>query len=136
MLTSAERDDRQKVEYAKVKRLIPRGERDLQRGFNRLSQKLKSSGEIAEIQFDIVSRTTQSFTVSLGAGASEATKGAARLPDVRVIIARETWQQVAEGALSPLEAYLGGKLRFRGDADLAKRLLRHVVGPGEVDVCR
>lgn len=56
--------------------------------------------------------------------------------DVWLHTAPETFLAMAAGSYAPVQAYLDGRLRVRGDVDLAKRVLRHLAGPeGRVD-CR
>jgi putative sterol carrier protein len=43
-------------------------------------------------------------------------------PDVEIITRAETWWEIADGRLSPLEAFVKGRLRVRGKIELAKRI--------------
>jgi putative sterol carrier protein len=55
-------------------------------------------------------------------------------PDVEMLTSVETFWQLADGSYSPVEAFLNGRLRVRGDKQLGKRVLRHLAGPeGSVD---
>ena len=48
----------------------------------------------------------------------------------------ETWQEIACGKLSPIEAFVSGKLRVRGDTELGKRLVKELTeDDGVVDIC-
>lgn len=48
----------------------------------------------------------------------------ARKLDLEIILSAETWQELATGAVSPLEAFAGGRMRVRGDITVAQRVLR------------
>ncbi len=136
MLTGPAPTRARKVQFAKLKNLVEPGEKDLGKAFTRLSETLRSSGELAEVQFDIVrGRTTHRWTVSLEPKAAAAAERASRRPDLRLLLRQETWQRIAEGELSPLDAFLSGELRIRGDTELAKRLLKRAGGAGETDIC-
>jgi putative sterol carrier protein len=125
-----------KVQYAKLKRLVEPGEKDLDTAFARLAEMLQSSGEVAEAQFDIVrGRSRQQWTLALEPKGAVASSRAARRPDLRVMVTADTARQILDGELSPLDAFLSGNLRIRGDTELAKRLLKRVAGRGETDIC-
>jgi SCP-2 sterol transfer family len=49
--------------------------------------------------------------------------------DVHVVLRHETWQQIAQGRLSPFDALFAGTLRVGGDVALAKRLVQHLSDP-------
>jgi hypothetical protein len=122
--------------FAKVKPLIAAGEGDIDKAFAALSTKLRASGEAAEVQFDVAeARKSQRWCLSLEPKSSSLSAGASRRPDLHLIARREIWQRIAEGELSPVEAYVGGQFRVRGDVELAKRILKRVGGRGEVDPC-
>ena len=56
--------------------------------------------------------------------------------DVEVITTPETWLAIASGELAPLDAFTGGKMRVRGDYQLARRVMAHLAaGPGRTDFC-
>jgi putative sterol carrier protein len=125
-----------RVTFAKLKKLVETGEDDLEKSVSRLADVLKSSGEQAELQVDIVrGRTTKRWTVSLEPKSAAALEKAARRPDLWILVSQGTWQQIAEGALSPVDAFLSGELRIRGDTELARRLLKRAGDGGETDVC-
>ncbi len=125
-----------KVQYAKLKRLVDPAETDLDEAFTRLSEMLQSSREVAEAQFDIVQgRTRKQWTLSLEAKGASVSSKAARRPDLRVMVTGDVARRILEGELSPIDAFLSGNLRIRGDTDLAKRLLKRVAGRGETDIC-
>jgi hypothetical protein len=127
---------KRRVDYAKLERLVEPGEKDLDKAFTRLSEMLQSSGELAEVQFDVVQgRSRRQWTISLEPKAASVSAKAARRPDFRAITTGDTARQILEGELSPLDAFLSGRLRIRGDTELAKRLLKRVVGRGETDIC-
>ena len=125
-----------RVRYAKLKKVMDPGEKDLDRAFSRLADMLRGSGEVAEAQVDIVrGRSKQQWTLSLEPKAASASKKSARRPDLRLMVAEETARRILEGELSPIEAFVSGNLRIRGNTELAKRLLKRAGGRGETDIC-
>lgn len=58
--------------------------------------------------------------------------------DVEFIVSSVTWTEIAAGRLAPLEAFAGGKLRFRGDAALANSLYERLKDDagGVTTVCK
>jgi putative sterol carrier protein len=136
VLKGPARTESRRFTFAKVKtKLAEPGERDLKAGFERLAKLLESSGELAEVQFDIVEgRTSDAWTLSLDRKTAAANNRAARQPDVRIIVSRTTWQEIAAQDRSPLDAYVSGKLRIRGDTKLARRLFKRAAGRGQTDL--
>ena len=56
--------------------------------------------------------------------------------DIEVITSPETWLAIASGELAPLDAFIGGKMRVRGDYKLARLAMLHLAaGPGRTDFC-
>jgi putative sterol carrier protein len=94
-------------------------------------------------EFDVVVefhiRRGQSFqTFSLRVTDGRPTAGAEPAADAHIglLTTEETWNEIAAGRLSPLDAFGDGKLRLRGDTRLASRLLEHLAGtPGRVQIC-
>jgi len=55
-------------------------------------------------------------------------------PDLEIVLRQDTWREIASGQLSPVDAYLGGRMRVRGDYELGKRLLRSVSSSPDASV--
>ncbi|HEX2294102.1 MAG TPA: SCP2 sterol-binding domain-containing protein, partial [Actinomycetota bacterium] len=65
-----------------------------------------------------------SFVVHTGAEGSKVTSEVVGRPDVEVIVSAETWNEIAAGAISPLEAFGRGLMRVRGDVNVAWKVAR------------
>jgi hypothetical protein len=50
-------------------------------------------------------------------------------PDAEVRCSADTLWSLLDGTTSPVEAFLNGTIRVRGDERLLKRVLRHLAGP-------
>ncbi len=74
-------------------------------------------------------------SVALGAAKAKPSAKAAK-PTVEVITTHEIWREIASGHLAPHDAFLGGRMRFRGDAGVAQKMLKHLAGSeGLTSVC-
>jgi putative sterol carrier protein len=121
--------------FAPLKKLLEPEDSDLEAGFQRLAELLQASGETADVQFDIAEgRRTHRWHVALREKSATVGEEAARRPDVRLIVGDKTWRQIAAGQLSPLDAFLSGQLRFRGDVETATRLFKKVAGRGVTEI--
>jgi putative sterol carrier protein len=76
------------------------------------------------------------YDLPLGGAKTKAAKSSAK-PAVELITTPETWMEVASGRLAPHDAFLGGRMRVRGNAFTAQRLLKHIAGSeGRTFLCR
>lgn len=54
-------------------------------------------------------------------------------PDLEIVTTPETWQRIAEGELSPIEAFLSGRLTVAGKLELAQVIVRRLAAdPNDV----
>ena len=125
------------TDFVKLRDLTGPEEQDLGQTIERMAELLKSSGETGRVQFRFIDKEPgRDWCLELrgrqGAARAERLDG----PNLEVITRAKTWWGIAKGTLSPLDALLQGKLRIRGDAELGKRLLRHLAAaPGRTDPC-
>jgi putative sterol carrier protein len=132
LLEGPRRAESRGLDFAKLKKLAAPGKGDSAPAFERLAKLLESSAEVADVQIDLTDgRKTDSWTVSLDRKTAVASNGPARRPDVRIIVSRKTWQKIAGGEQSPLDAFVSGELRIRGNTELAERLFKRAAGPGQ-----
>lgn len=123
--------------YVTLRKLTEPTERDIDRTFGRMAELLRESGESGRVHFRIVDAQARlSWSLDLNREVCHARAEAIEHPDLEVVTRRETWWQMAEGSLSPLDAIFQGKLAVRGDVELGKRLLKKLASSeGEVDIC-
>ena len=107
--------------------------RDLGTVFDRISGRVTGSGEGTQrAQFRIANGEEQScWSFELGPGTCKLHNEGVDRPDFEIITDPETWWQIAEGKLAPLRAFVGGKLRLRGDVELCETFLRQLAEPLE-----
>jgi len=95
--------------------------------FTRLSEVLGAVQEPLTVHFRITDEGIgQSWFIDSGPEGCRVTKDAPRQSDVEVILDAETWNLIASGTISPLEAFGRGQLRIRGDINLAHRFVQQV----------
>jgi hypothetical protein len=138
--------------YARLRPLTALRQADVGQTFHRLADLLSESGEQATVRCTLLAPTGAGpgggDRADLGGGGdrqwtlvparrkyrvveSGAVPGP---PDIELITREPTWWEIAEGRLSPLDAFTEGRLRVLGDADLAARLLRKASGGTGVSV--
>jgi SCP-2 sterol transfer family len=113
-------------------RLTEANERDLGDTFERLAALIGESRLRARVHFGIVdgddlfADAVRSWSLDLGTDGCLVRAERAPDPDLEVLASEETWWLIAEGALSPLEAFRKGAIRVRGDLKVAARFARQV----------
>ena len=119
--------------YDKPLRLIQGSERekshrlDLGTVFQRMGELIGRSEEYARIQFHIRSdKESRHWCLELNPEGNRVSATRVDAPDLEIITQTNTWRQISEGSLSPLGAFVGGKLRVRGDIELGKRLFKRL----------
>ena len=128
--------------YARMRPLTPghQGQMsplDLESTVRRMSEQLGAAGERGTLRLAMGDNDGNAprevWDIALVEGTARSGEHAGG-GDVEVLTAPATFAQFADGSYSPVQAFLDGKLRIRGDVDVAKRLLRHLAGPeGRVD---
>jgi putative sterol carrier protein len=95
--------------------------------FKRIAKALAKSKRTGVIQFTIsYGRKTRQWCVATSPTGCEATETATERPDVEIITDANSWTDIATGKVAPLEAFGLGKVRVRGDLELARVLARTV----------
>jgi hypothetical protein len=57
-------------------------------------------------------------------------------PDLELLTTAEVWAEIARGELSPIAAFLAGRMRVRGDMRLAQKVHKHMAaGAGRTQLC-
>ncbi|MCA1675343.1 MAG: SCP2 sterol-binding domain-containing protein [Actinobacteria bacterium] len=126
--------------YALVRSLTDGQGSDVDLTVERLATAVSDAGDRGSMQLSLGADEEGSersvWTLSLDEATAKRSTTGSVASDITLLTAPETFQRMAEGSYSPVQAFLDGKLRVRGDMDLAKRILRHLAGPdGRVD-CR
>jgi hypothetical protein len=102
-------------------RLTDSAEDDLGRTVDRLGELVGGSDVRGRVHFG---GAVRSWSLELGPDACKVSAHRTHRPDLEVLVAEETWRRLADGTLSPLEAFGRGDMRVRGDIALASRFVR------------
>ena len=123
--------------YATVRCLTGRKKGDVGETFERMAVLLKNSAEKGRVQFRILDKERHHYwNLRLHAKGCSVRPAKVNKPDLEIVTTVETWRQMAGGKLSPLIAFVSGKMRVRGDEKLGKRLLKELASSeGKTDIC-
>jgi putative sterol carrier protein len=123
--------------YATLRPLARRSRADVGDALRAMAAALAKTEERGRVHLRLVTDgKVEAWTIELGAKGGKVSESATGKPALEIVTRAETWAKIADGELSPLEAFLTGKLRVRGDAHMGKRIVRHLSGgEGEVEIC-
>lgn len=76
----------------------------------------------AVIQFDISGEEGGSWIVTIKNDTCQVQEGKHDAPQVTLAMASETWVAMANKKISGMQAFMGGKLKVRGDIMLAQKI--------------
>ncbi len=100
---------------------------DVGRTFQKIADLLQGAGERAQAQVWIQSGDERrSWNLQLDQDSCKVGTDEITNPDIEIFTQAETWGKIAKGEISPGEAALQGKLRFRGNVELARRLFERL----------
>ncbi len=95
--------------------------------FKRIASALAGSKRTGAIQFTIrEGRQTRRWCLTLTPGDCHVEEAAIENPNLEVITDAAVWADIASGKVSPLEAFGSGKVRVRGDIELARVLAKRL----------
>ena len=78
-------------------------------------------------------RAQRAFTFDVLPGDCRVKEAGTESPSLRVVLTDATWAEIASGDLSPVDAYLTGRLEVAGDLGFAKRQYAKLISRGDVD---
>jgi putative sterol carrier protein len=96
----------------------------IENSFKQLAAALARSKRTGVIQFTIEGETVRRWCVAISPTGCEATETATERPDLEIITDASSWSDIASGRVAPLEAFGTGKVRVRGNLELARLLAR------------
>src|SRR5229473_188591 len=116
--------------FAVLPDLTAPGPRDVLKTIDRLGELLAPSQRHATIQLrllhDAVGDQTSCVRLTLDAGKASPSPEPIDNPDIELITTPEVWWEMATGKLAPHDAFLGGRMRVRGDTRVAQDILKEV----------
>lgn len=101
--------------------------RALSTSFKAAAKALNGAPENGVIQFTIRDgRKRESWCLGLTPGGCHASEGRTDHPNLEILTDTETWTALARGEVSPLAAFVSGKVRVIGSIDLARSMVRRL----------
>jgi putative sterol carrier protein len=81
-----------------------------------------SKGVKATYQFDLTGDNGETFHVNIDDGTCQVCDGAAGGPNITITMAASDYVDMINGKLNPQMAFMGGKLKIKGDMSLALKM--------------
>jgi putative sterol carrier protein len=81
-----------------------------------------SIGIDATYQFDLTGDGGGTYNVRVGDGCCEVHEGPASSPNITITMAASDYVDMINGKLNPQMAFMGGKLKIKGDMSLALKM--------------
>ncbi|RMD81080.1 MAG: sterol-binding protein [Candidatus Dadabacteria bacterium] len=81
-----------------------------------------AAGVNATYQFDLTGEGGATYHVKIADGKCEVKEGAAENPNITITMAASDYLDMINGKLNPQMAFMGGKLKIKGDMSLALKM--------------
>lgn len=114
--------------FAPLRALNPGERHDIADEVASISAALGDFPESAIVHLRILDEQ-QTHDWELCSGPAPASEQVPPVPDVRLVIRRDTLRSILNGSLAPFDALFDGKVGVGGDTTLAKRLVEHLSDP-------
>ena len=102
---------------------------NLEEATKNLAKRIEQARATGSFEVHIIEEK-EPIRVDLSGGKAAASKGTSTKADFAVKGSRETMAQIASGELSPVDAYLNGRLEVHGDLEFGKRLFAKLAAKG------
>jgi putative sterol carrier protein len=113
--------------HFKLRRLTEHREEDLGETFRRMAELLGKPEEHGVVQFRLLDNGKDLHRcLELDQNGARVRAEKVDHPDFEIVTQVATWRRIAEGSLSPFEAFIQGEMRVRGDVEFGRRLLRRL----------
>ena len=118
------------IEYARLRRLFPQKvdaadvtKADIAASMESAAPLLKSGKDVGRLQVSLLGERNarRAFTFDVLGGECRVKEGTADELDLELVLAEDAWVAIANGDLSPVDAYLTGRMEVVGDIEFAKR---------------
>jgi hypothetical protein len=122
--------DRPSSPFAPLRPLLRPHEQDAADGLRKLAAALTGLDARVRLHVQLLdSETVEHWSIEGGTGKPTAHRRTPKQANVRLVLRRATWLEIAQGRLSPFDAMFAGRMRFGGDSELGKRVARHLSDP-------
>lgn len=126
--------------YAKLKKLavtLKAGKKptakDIDASFIKAAALLKGMAEHARFQIQLINpRATANWCLTLTEDICTVSRTHIDRPEIEIITYKETYWKLATGDLSPVEAFLAGKMEVIGDCKLLFRIYKKLATKGNI----
>ena len=96
---------------------------DIAASVDELGNNLSSGTDIGRVQVRMLGdKRSTDFSLEVLAGDAKTSKATIDNADLEIVVSEETWTEIANGDLSPVDAYLTGRMEIAGDLSFGKRL--------------
>jgi putative sterol carrier protein len=127
-------------DYPRLKRLLAAkinvedmSPADVSTSMESAAQLLKRGNDVGALEIRLLGgQSDRSFTFSLLPGECRVEETGTDSPSLRVVLTDATWAEIASGDLSPVDAYLSGRLEVAGDLGFAKRQYAKLMSRGDI----
>ncbi|GJL57044.1 SCP2 sterol-binding domain-containing protein [Nitrospira sp. M1] len=107
--------------------LFGRKRKTLQECFKRMARSLSNARRSGAIQFGIRDGKKMSdWCLTMTPEGCQVAEAKIEHPTLEILTDKVTWMEVANGKMAPMEAFGQGKMRVRGDLQLARVLVRRL----------
>ena len=98
---------------------------DIENSFVRIKELLGNGYKAAVAQFTLSKgNVSRSWCLILSPGSCKLSEDSYLHPDLEILTNEIVWSEIAQGKISPLEAFGQGKLRVRGNIVLARHIVK------------
>lgn len=128
------------IEYPRVKRLFRRqvvageaGPSEIAEVMQAAAKLLGRGKDVGRLHVSLVGKRRRSqYTFDILAGECRVAEGAAETPDLEIVVPEDALVEIANGTLSPVDAYLSGRMEISGDIEFGKRQYAKLMDRGSV----
>lgn len=118
------RDDPFLAPFTRPFKDLGRDEKDPGSGFRAIAAALDDVRENGLIQVTLrMGRKRQHWCLALTPSGCEVSEGHSEQPDLEILTDGDTWSKLTRGELSPLAAFVAGRVRVLGSVDLARAMV-------------
>jgi len=124
-------------EFVRFKPLLRANAAPLPAIFDEMATLLTGSSFNGTVRFQLLAPSyDESFTILIKNGQARVEREPQNAADFHIIVGLDTWLDIAQGKLAPIEAFTRGLLRVRGDITLGQRIMKRLAaGGGRLSFC-
>jgi putative sterol carrier protein len=129
------------AQYPSIKQLFRRkmeaseaSAADIDDSMQAAAKLLGKGKDVGRLQVQLISKRASTYYIfDVLGGDCRVTNASSDNRDFELVVSEETWVQLANGELSPVDAYLTGRLELTGDIEFAKRQYAKAKARGTIE---